>query len=179
MREPLTTVQARPSPRGAAGTAGRAPLLREAATAGDLCTRDVVVAPPSLSVDEAARLMRERHVGCVVVVEQGDGGRLPAGILTDRDIVTTVVARDMDPKSLRVGDLMSVDVAAVREHDTLYDVLATMRRRGVRRLPVLDAHGALAGVLSQDDVMSALAAQFQALAAVLVREQRQEAASRP
>jgi CBS domain-containing protein len=52
--------------------------MKEAATAGDVCTRNVVVAPASLSVDEAARLMRERHVGCVVVVEQGDGGRLPA-----------------------------------------------------------------------------------------------------
>jgi CBS domain-containing protein len=153
--------------------------MKEAATAGDVCARTVVVVPASLSVDGAARLMRERHVGCVVVVEQGDGGRLPAGILTDRDIVTAVVAQDVDPKTLRVGDVMSVDVASVREHDTLYDVLATMRSRGVRRLPVLGPHGVLAGILSQDDVLSAIAGQLQALAAVQVREQRHEAAFRP
>jgi CBS domain-containing protein len=152
--------------------------MKEAATAGDVCTRNVVVAPASLSVDEAARLMRERHVGCVVVVEQGDGGRLPAGILTDRDIVTAVVARDVDPKSLRIGDIMSANVAAVREHDTVYDVLSTMRSRGVRRLPVLGAHGVLAGILTQDDVLSAIAGQLQALAAVQVRERRQETALR-
>ena len=115
----------------------------------------------------------------MVVVEQGDGGRLPAGILTDRDIVTAVVAKDADPKTLRVGDVMSPGVATVREHDTLYDVLSTMRSRGVRRLPVLGAHGVLAGILSQDDVLSAIAGQLQALAAIQVREQRQEVAARP
>jgi predicted transcriptional regulator len=88
------------------------------------------------------------------------------------------VARDVDPKSLRIGDIMSANVAAVREHDTLYDVLSTMRSRGVRRLPVLGAHGVLAGILSQDDVLSAIAGQLQALAAVQVRERRQETALR-
>ena len=154
-------------------------MMREAATAGDLCTRQVVVAPPSLSVDEAARLMRERHVGCIVVVEQGDGGRLPAGILTDRDIVMAVVAKDADAKTLRVGDVMTAAVASVRESDTLYDVLSTMRSRGVRRVPVTGPHGTLAGILTLDDVLNALAGQLQALGSVVGRERRQEFISRP
>ena len=154
-------------------------MMREAATAGDLCTRQVVVAPPSLSVDEAARLMRERHVGCLVVVEQGDGGRLPSGILTDRDIVTAVVARDVDAKSLRVGDVMTATVASVRETDTLYDVLSTMRSRGVRRVPVTGPHGTLAGILTLDDVLNGLAGQLQALGSVVGRERRQEFSARP
>ncbi|MFM8769451.1 MAG: CBS domain-containing protein [Rubrivivax sp.] len=154
-------------------------MMREAATAGDLCTRHVVVAPPSLSVDEASRLMRERHVGCLVVVEQGDGGRLPTGILTDRDIVLAVVAKDADAKTLRVGDVMTATVASVRETDTLYDVLSTMRSRGVRRLPVTGAHGTLAGILTLDDVLNALAGQLQALGSVVGRERRQEFTARP
>lgn len=154
-------------------------MMREAATAGDLCTRQVVVAPPSLSVDEAARLMRERHVGCLVVVEQGDGGRLPVGVLTDRDIVLAVVAKDADAKTLRVGDVMTATVASVRESDTLYDVLSTMRSRGVRRVPVTGAHGVLAGILTLDDVLNALAGQLQALGMVVGREVRQELNVRP
>ena len=154
-------------------------MMREAATAGDLCTRQVVVAPPSLSVDEAARLMRERHVGCLVVVEQGDGGRLPVGILTDRDIVLAVVAKDADAKTLRVGDVMTATVASVRESDTLYDVLSTMRSRGVRRVPVTGPHGVLAGILTLDDVLNALAGQLQALGMVVGREMRQELNARP
>lgn len=154
-------------------------MMREAATAGDLCTREVVVAPPSLSVDEAARLMRERHVGCIVVVEQGDGGRLPIGILTDRDIVMAVVAKDADAKTLRAGDVMTATVASVRESDTLYDVLSTMRSRGVRRVPVTGPHGTLAGILTLDDVLNALAGQLQALGSVVGRERRQEFIARP
>ena len=154
-------------------------MMREAATAGDLCTRQVVVAPPSLSVDEAARLMRERHVGCIVVVEQGDGGRLPIGILTDRDIVMAVVAKDADAKTLRAGDVMTATVASVRESDTLYDVLSTMRSRGVRRVPVTGPHGTLAGILTLDDVLNALAGQLQALGSVVGRERRQEFNARP
>lgn len=154
-------------------------MMREAATAGDLCTRQVVVAPPSLSVDEAARLMRERHVGCLVVVEQGDGGRLPVGVLTDRDIVLAVVAKDADAKTLRVGDVMTATVASVRETDTLYDVLSTMRSRGVRRVPVTGPHGVLAGILTLDDVLNALAGQLQALGMVVGRERRQELNARP
>jgi CBS domain-containing protein len=153
--------------------------MKQAATAADLCTREVVACPPSLSVDEAARLMREHHVGSVVVVEMGDGGRLPAGILTDRDIVTAVVARDVDPKTLRVGDVMSATVAVVRANDTLYDVLSQMRRHGVRRIPVIDAHGVLAGLISRDDVLSAIAGELQALASVPQRGQHQEALARP
>lgn len=154
-------------------------MMREAATAGDLCTRQVVVAPPSLSVDEAARVMRERHVGCIVVVEQGDGGRLPIGILTDRDIVLAVVAKDADAKTLRIGDVMTAAVASVRETDTLYDVLSLMRSRGVRRVPVTGPHGVLAGILTLDDVLNALAGQLQALGMVVGRERRQEFSVRP
>ena len=154
-------------------------MMREAATAGDVCTRQVVVAPPSLSVDEAARVMRERHVGCIVVVEQGDGGRLPIGILTDRDIVLAVVAKDADAKTLRIGDVMTATVASVRESDTLYDVLSIMRSRGVRRVPVTGPHGVLAGILTMDDVLNALAGQLQALGMVVGRERRQEFSVRP
>ena len=154
-------------------------MMREAATAGDLCTRQVVVAPPSLSVDEAARMMRERHVGCIVVVEQGDGGRLPIGILTDRDVVLAVVAKDADAKTLRIGDVMTTAVASVRETDTLYDVLSIMRSRGVRRVPVTGPHGVLAGILTMDDVLNALAGPLQALGMVVGRERRQEFSVRP
>lgn len=153
--------------------------MKEAATAGDVCTRNVVVAPASLSVDEAARLMRERHVGCVVVVEPGDGGRLPSGILTDRDIVMAVVAKDVDAKTLRVADVMTPSPLVVREEDTLYHVLSLMRSRGLRRLPVVGPHGVLAGIVALDDVVAAIAGQLQAAATVSARERHQETMARP
>jgi CBS domain-containing protein len=154
-------------------------VMREASTVGDICVRNVAVAPPQLSVDEAARLMRERHVGSLVVVELGDGGRLPSGVLTDRDIVTAVVAKDIDAKSLRVADVMSPSVVTVREGDSLYDALTLMRHHGVRRLPVVGSHGVLAGIVTLDDVVGALAGQLQAAVMVVGRELRHEAVARP
>lgn len=154
-------------------------MLHEAAKAVDLCVHEVVVAPRSLSIDQAARLMREKHVGCLVVVEQGDSGRLPAGLVTDRDIVTAVVAKDADPKTLSVQDVMSASLASVDQNDSLFDILQTMRRHGVRRLPVTGPHGVLAGIVSLDDVYAALAGQMQAASAVMGRARAREVHDRP
>jgi len=90
-----------------------------------------------------------------------------------------VVAKDADAKTLRTGDVMTATLASVRESDTLYDVLSTMRSRGVRRVPVTGPHGTLAGILTLDDVLNALAGQLQALGSVVGRERRQEFIVRP
>lgn len=132
-------------------------------TAGDLCTRTTVTAQGRMGVDEAARLMREQHVGCLVVVEDKAVGPVPVGVLTDRDIVTAIVAKAMDPAGLRVEDVMSRELAVAHEPDSVLDVLAAMRRNGVRRLPVVDARGALLGVLALDDVLEAVAEQLGAV----------------
>jgi CBS domain-containing protein len=140
--------------------------MREKLTAGDVSTRSVAIAYPSLALNEAARLMRARHVGCLVVVEEvAVGENLVVGILTDRDIAMSVVAADRDPHGLRVGDVMTRDVVSAREHDSLLDLLAAMRRRKVRRVPVTDPRDMLVGIVSLDDLLAVLAEQMQAVAA--------------
>jgi CBS domain-containing protein len=136
-------------------------------SAGDLCTRDTVFAAPQMGVAEAARLMREHHVGSLVVAEESPSGRVVVGMLTDRDIVTALVAKEVDPTLVRVGDVMSREPLTVREVDTVLDVLAAMRRRGVRRVPVVDAQGLLVGILALDDVLGVLAEQMRAVVAVI------------
>lgn len=145
--------------------------------AGELCTRIVSVVYPALSIDEAARVMRDQHVGCLVVVEASTPqARRVVGMLTDRDIVTGAVAAQRDPLSLRVADLMSRDVVSAREDDTLLNVLAVMRHKAVRRLPVLGGDGILVGVLSLDDLLAAVSQELQALAAAIAAAQRHELA---
>jgi CBS domain-containing protein len=136
-------------------------------SAADLCTRDTVFALPQTGVAEAARLMREQHVGSLVVVEQGPRGRVVVGMLTDRDIVTALVAKEVDPTLVRVGDVMSRDPLTAREADTVLDVLGAMRRRGVRRVPVVGSQGELIGILSLDDLLGVLAEQMRAVVAVI------------
>ena len=144
-------------------------------TAGEICTRTVVFADRGMMLDEAARLMRTHHVGSLVVAEErSPRERIVVGMLTDRDIATRVVGMERDPKAFRVGDAMAADVVTAREEDSVLDVLAVMRRKKVRRVPVTGARGELIGIVSIDDVLAAVAEQLQALAAAVGAAQRHE-----
>lgn len=152
----------------------REPAMTETLNAGEVCSRIVTIAERGMAVDEAARLMREHHVGCLIVVDETPQGRMPVGILTDRDIVTSIVAKDVDTTFLCLEDVMVRDLVTARESDSLMDLLGLMRRKGVRRLPVLGAKGELVGLVTLDDVLDVLAQQFSALAAAIESEQRRE-----
>jgi CBS domain-containing protein len=154
-------------------------MSSEPLSAGDVCTRVVAIAFRSTSVTEAARVMREQHVGCLIVVDDTPSGRRLAGLLTDRDIVTAVVAHGLDVRTLRVEDVMTTDVATAGEADSILDVTQTMRRKGVRRVPVVDAQGGLIGVVAFDDVIEIIAEQMQLLARAVGRERQREESMRP
>ena len=153
--------------------------MKSQLTAGEVCTREVAVARKSMALNEAARVMRERHVGSLVVVEPSDDGLLVAGMLTDRDIVTAVVAKDMDAATLRVDDVMSRDVAVVREDDSVLDVLTAMRRKAVRRIPVTGPRGQLVGLVAADDLLGLIANELRTLVQALVAQPGAELQSRP
>ncbi len=123
--------------------------------------------------------MRTHHVGCLVVVEDMAVGRVPEGILTDRDIVTEIIAKGLDPRTLRVGDVMSAEPSVIYTSDTLADVLASMRRAGVRRLPVVDSKGVLQGIVALDDVLEAIAGQLGAIVDALASARSRELRRRP
>lgn len=124
--------------------------------------------------------MRELHVGCLVIVEDGPHDTLePVGILTDRDIVVGVLAQtDQQLHLVRVDDVMTRKLLVVRETEDLDEALRRMRAAGVRRAPVLSAEGALRGLLSFDDILEHVQEQIGALVALLGRERRREQAAR-
>ena len=139
--------------------------MKDSLAAGEICNHVVTITYPSMAINEAARLMRERRVGCLIAVEELSVRQsVVVGVLTDRDIAMGVVAADRDPHGMRVGDVMTRDVVKVREEDSLLDVLAAMRRKGVRRVPVTGPQDVLVGILALDDVMAVLAQQMQAVA---------------
>ena len=144
----------------------------------DICTGHVVHCRPEASVRDAAEAMRRHHVGALVVVDEPNGERLPIGMLTDRDIVVAVVAAGVDPASLAVRDVMSGKLVTCSEQDELFDAIGLMRTHGVRRLPVLNPHGGLAGIVSADDIQAALGEHLQGLGRALTREQVREMQSR-
>jgi CBS domain-containing protein len=141
---------------------------------GEICSREVVFARRSESIAQAARLMREHHVGSVVVVDERNGQRFPAGILTDRDIAVGVVATGADPEKRTVEATMPAELVCVRDSDGLGRAVALMRAQGVRRLPVIDAAGRLVGILSADDVLEILSEELYCLAGMVARGERLE-----
>ncbi len=147
--------------------------------AGEYCNREVVVTPPATAIGEAARLMREFHVGTLLVTEPDGDGQRPLGIVTDRDLVIEVLAEDVDPAAVTVRDIMSTPLVTVEETVSLLDALERMREKGMRRLPVVDACGHLAGLLAADDLLEVVAEQLGDLAGLIGREIRRERQQRP
>ncbi|MGA8048594.1 MAG: CBS domain-containing protein [Burkholderiales bacterium] len=146
----------------------------------DICSRVVVVAEPHTDLREAARMMRDHHVGALIVVDKRDGTTKPIGIVTDRDIVVAVVAAaGVRPESLTVRDVMSADLVLAQETDGVFEAVERMQDSGTRRLPVVTADGTLLGMLTLDDVLRMLAGELTALAIAAQRSVTRETHSRP
>jgi len=142
---------------------------------GALCNRNVICAARDATATAAASLMRQHHVGNVVVVDRTDDQRMPIGIVTDRDIVVEVVALGADPDTITLGDLISWgELATVRETDTFADTIRLMHAKGVRRMPVIDGAGVLVGMVSMDDLLPRSVIELAELADVAVRGQQRE-----
>lgn len=148
---------------------------------GDICTRNVATVAEFEELMAAAQLMRKKHIGYLVVVEPNiaDGTVTPVGVVTDRDIVVRVLAREADVRSLRVGDVMTRQPVLAKEDSSISAALHDMREIGVRRLPVVDHAGRLFGVLSLDDVLDALAEELMDVATSIRHELKVENALRP
>lgn len=130
----------------------------------EFCSRVVVVAEPSTDLREAARMMRDDHVGALVVIERQGARTRPVGIVTDRDIVVGVVAASgVRPESLTVRDVMCADLATISENDGVFEAVDAMRDRGARRLPVVADDGTLVGMLALDDLLRVIAMELAGL----------------
>ena len=141
---------------------------------GDYCKHGVVTVTTTADVTEIAQTMRDEHVGFLVVVEDGDPQRKPQGVVTDRDIVLEVCARDVDPHSVTAADIMSRKPLVVHENDDLNEVVQAMRISGFRRVPVLAQEGALTGVIAMDDAIEVVAGFLGDICGSIRNEQRQE-----
>ncbi len=126
---------------------------------GEICTRSVVTCRRDASALELAQLMRDHHVGDVIVVDEHEGVVTPVGVVTDRDLVIEVMAKGVNPDRLRAEDRVAVEVVTGFESELVYDAIWHMRGKGIRRLPVVNAHNHLVGVLTADDLTKFLAAE--------------------
>jgi CBS domain-containing protein len=113
----------------------------------DVMTAGPVVLGKDAPLMEAARLMREKGIGDVIVVE----GESAEGIVTDRDLVIRGVAEGADPSTTRLGQIISSELVAVAPDDPVERAIKLMRERAVRRLPVVEG-GKPVGIVSIGDL---------------------------
>ena len=144
---------------------------------GTICQRLVFTIRRSDDVSRVAQLMREKHIGYLVVVELNPLAR-PVGVLTDRDIVVGVIARGVDPKAVCVGDIMTVNPITARESDSVEAALQKMRDFAVRRLPVVNDRRELVGILSIDDLLQVIAGDAQQVVNAIHKERQIEGVKR-
>jgi CBS domain-containing protein len=148
-----------------------------------LCKRPIVSIDAAATLREAAMLMREQHVGALVVTSSEGERPTAVGVVTDRDLAIEVLARQLDPGDVRIVAVASRKLAAVRGSAGITEAVAIMAEAGVRRLLVTDDDGRLKGFVSADDLIEAMASDFAGLAhalrAGIARETAQRSSIEP
>lgn len=144
----------------------------------DLCVLEVACCTREVTITAAAQLMRERHAGDVIVVDNADEEREPVGILTDRDIVIEVLAKGRDPNKTTVAEVMATQLVVAGENEDSTQALQRMAAHGVRRIPVVDDERCVVGIITLDDLLREQAEQATRLLEVVTKQQAKERRAR-
>jgi len=143
-----------------------------------ICNREVITVKTEASIAHVANLMRQYHVGDVVVIDDRKNIPVPIGIVTDRDIVVGVVATELDAEVITASDIMQRKLFVIGEDFGVFQAIKTMTGKGVRRLPVVDDKGGLIGIITLDDLFLLISKELAAMSALVIREQKNESIKR-
>lgn len=143
----------------------------------DFATTVVAVVEPETKALIVAQVMRQHHVGAVVVVEAQERNR-PVGIVTDRDLVLELIAEGLDPAVFTAGDIMSVNPVLASPAMDVMDAVQLMRDHRLRRLIIADDANRLVGIVTMEDVLELLARELADLATGVVGARDREASQR-
>lgn len=121
---------------------------------------DVVFVDQDMPVIEVAKLMRDKQVGDVIVTKFSNERLKPVGIITDRDLAVGIIAEKKSAETMRAVDLMTQPVTVAYETDGIYDMIRTMKKEGIGRLPIVDENGALMGIITAKKLLQLLAQEF-------------------
>jgi len=140
----------------------------------DIYTPEVICCPRDTDALAAALLMRQHHVGALVVVNDIKDDRTPVGVITDRDLVVQVMAEGLEANSTSVASLMRKPVIIAHDTEDIGTVIERMRSHGVRRIPIVDHTGVLVGIVTLDDLLMQVVEEANALVQTNRREQKDE-----
>lgn len=143
----------------------------------DFATAMVAVVEPETTVLVMAQLMRQHHIGALVVVDADEKSR-PVGIVTDRDLVLGVMAEGLDPAVFTAGDIMSVELVMASPDMDAMEAIELMHRHRLRRLVIADQASRLVGIVTMEDVLALLTRELENLAAGLAGARDREVIER-
>jgi len=118
-------------------------------TVHDAMTSNVITVDPKTSVAEAATIMSQKGIGCLIIKSNSE----PEGLITESDIITKVVSRDIQASQITVAEVMTSDLIEIDPGSEVYEAARTMAKNKIRRLPVVN-NGSLVGILTSTDVMT-------------------------
>ena len=144
-----------------------------------IANRKVVTVAGSENLKEASKLMRDRHVGSLVVVKKEGLREIPVGVLTDRDIVVSTCAFGIPPDGVLVRDVMSSEFVSAKISDSFYHVLNLMKEHGINRIPLVDGTGSLSGIVTSHELLAVLADELDLVVKVADRQHEVESERRP
>jgi len=144
----------------------------------DICTPAVVCCGMQTTALDAARLMRQQHVGDLVVVDDPQHEGVPLGIVTDRDLAVEILGNGLDPATTRVGSLMRTPIVIADESEDSSQVIERMRKHGVRRVPVVNHDGQSVGIITLDDLLRLFVSDAGALLEIITKGRTNEQRSR-
>jgi CBS domain-containing protein len=141
---------------------------------GEICNRNVIITSRETSVIQVSQLMREHHVGSIVVTEVQNDCNIPVGIITDRDLVIELLSKEVDVTRVTAGDVMSTEIITARESSHIYDILKLMRGKGIRRVPVVNDEKVLIGIVTVDDLLDVVISELDDIVNIVAIEQKRE-----
>ncbi|MCV2371315.1 CBS domain-containing protein [Roseateles oligotrophus] len=133
----------------------------------EICKHQVITIDREKSLSDAATLMREHHIGALVVTAMTPEGPRVRGVVTDRDLVVHALAKSTNTEVMEIGDLVHSTVTLISESADIGDGILAMQQSGVRRLLVKNGDDRLAGIVSFDDLIAACATEFTNLARII------------
>ena len=143
----------------------------------DIATSVVAVVEPETSALVVAKIMRQHHVGALVVVDAQEKNR-PVGIITDRDLVLELMAEGLDPAVFTAGDIMTVDLITATPKMDAIEAVQLMKKHRLRRLVLADDKGHLVGIITMEDILELLTRELADLTAGLAGARDREVVER-
>lgn len=133
-----------------------------------LCRREIVCVNRSTMAIDATKMMEEKNVGSVVVVDMDK----PVGILTDRDVVIRLVNKGLEAEKTPVSDIMSPEIITLNKNTGLYEALEQIKdsKSAVRRFPIVDDNGSIKGIITLDDVIYLLGKEMSDVSIIIESE---------